>query len=434
MIPITKGYDHRRTDSSPRRSPRHMLSFARNQMYAKMLTAGKALLAQTAVLWRELNFAYSTRAKNFHNQNIFVYLWIFFALSVIYAVWFWQINWVGLLIILPPGIILFTWIVGSIKSASVLAGIMAIFLLLGIRESVNPLLPNWEIAAVTFFDLMVFAGSFLLLGLMIRLIYQQETIRIEKLARSAKFGELSKGLFHDLMSPLASLATQTQYLRVLSESQLKILEKDLGNLIETGRRLEKFMIHLRRCLEDTVNLDDSWQADLAAELATVCHMTNYMAKINQVQVMVKSEGTTLVKIHPIRLNQVFLNLLHNAIEACAAQKSREVPRTVSIEANHASNGSWRIAVTDNGCGMTVRENRLAMRRPFSSKKNGHGYGLMIANRIITKELRGRISFVSRLGIGTTFTVTIPSSALVKTQSAASEHLWPPCDTDNNHTA
>lgn len=297
--------------------------------------------------------------------------------------------------------------------ASIPASVIAVFILLSIREAVNPLLPDWQVTTITFFDMTTFAGGFLLIGLMIRLIYHRETVRLEHLARAAQFGELSKGLFHDLMTPLAGLATQIQYTNMIAGSQLNILEKDLAGLIDTGRHLENFMHHLRRTFINPTTNESKPSANLAESLLMAKNIVSYNARINRVQLMLECPETGYVKIHPVRLEQIFLNILHNAIEACAlAQRFPEVPLTVRVAVSRAKHGGWQISVIDNGCGMTNKEARAIMRRPFSSKPNGHGYGLIMARSIVERELHGKIKFSSRAGLGTTFNVTIPSSALV----------------------
>ena len=67
---------------------------------------------------------------------------------------------------------------------------------------------------------------------------------------------------------------------------------------------------------------------------------------------------------------------------------------------------WQTAVTDAGVGIAPADRQRILRPFFSSKGEGNGLGLSITQRIL-EEHDGSLSFVSELGKGTTFTVTLP---------------------------
>lgn len=102
---------------------------------------------------------------------------------------------------------------------------------------------------------------------------------------------------------------------------------------------------------------------------------------------------------PIKLREVFLNLLRNAREAIT-----EIGQ-IRLEACY-SNNSICITIQDSGCG--IPEEYLAdIFTPFvTHKSNGTGLGLAIAKRTI-EEHKGNIKVSSSIGIGTKFTITLP---------------------------
>lgn len=126
--------------------------------------------------------------------------------------------------------------------------------------------------------------------------------------------------------------------------------------------------------------------------------------------LVKQYGTLPpVECCPSELNQVWMNLLSNAIDAVQGKLGRDgddAPQiTVVTEALSADEVC--LSVTDNGCGMddTTRDRSFD---PFFTTKpvgKGTGLGLSICDRIVEKHC-GRISVRSRLGDGTTFAVTL----------------------------
>jgi signal transduction histidine kinase len=103
------------------------------------------------------------------------------------------------------------------------------------------------------------------------------------------------------------------------------------------------------------------------------------------------------------LNQVFLNLLINAVDA--------IESTGSIWVQSAYADSWvRITIRDTGKGMDA--NTLAhLGEPFFTTKpvgSGMGLGLAISYRIIADH-QGHLRFESQVGIGTSATVELPGN-------------------------
>jgi len=100
------------------------------------------------------------------------------------------------------------------------------------------------------------------------------------------------------------------------------------------------------------------------------------------------------------LVQVFNNLIQNAIHAIEGEKKGEI--TISVR---KENKSVLIEVNDNGCGISEEEQEKLFVPYFTTKSSGSGIGLSMVKQIIENH-DGEISFVSKLGIGTTFTIKI----------------------------
>lgn len=127
--------------------------------------------------------------------------------------------------------------------------------------------------------------------------------------------------------------------------------------------------------------------------------------------------TNLPKIvcYPGQLNQVFMNLIANAIDALeeAHQKSQQIfkhqPPTITISTAILEDESVTIQFRDNGCGMTP-EVQQRLFDPFFTTKPvglGTGLGLSISYEIIVNKHHGQISCSSELGKGTEFIIKIP---------------------------
>lgn len=103
----------------------------------------------------------------------------------------------------------------------------------------------------------------------------------------------------------------------------------------------------------------------------------------------------------VKLHEVLLNLLCNARDAVCESLDPHIYLSVRTK-----DSAILITVEDNGCGIS-KENLSSIFEPFITyKKNGTGLGLAIASRIL-KAHHGTIRVSSNLGIGTTFTLTLP---------------------------
>ncbi len=110
------------------------------------------------------------------------------------------------------------------------------------------------------------------------------------------------------------------------------------------------------------------------------------------------------------LNQVFLNLVVNAAHAIADSDKCLDEGIIEIK-TWADEGAGLLHVTikDNGCGMSLTT-RARIFDPFFTTKEvgrGTGQGLAIAQDIIVNKHQGQISVDSRLGKGSTFTISLP---------------------------
>ena len=108
-----------------------------------------------------------------------------------------------------------------------------------------------------------------------------------------------------------------------------------------------------------------------------------------------------IKCYPRQINQIFVNLLINAVQSIAKQG------TIRIKTWHEDGSVW-MEVSDTGRGMP-RENLVKIFEPFFTTKDagkGTGLGLSITYEIVQRH-KGEITVKSKLGKGTTFTIRIP---------------------------
>ncbi len=120
---------------------------------------------------------------------------------------------------------------------------------------------------------------------------------------------------------------------------------------------------------------------------------------------------------PGQLNQVFMNILANAIDALdesnTGRSYDEIetnPNCITIRTS-VENQQVKIAIADNGTGMPESVKARIFERSFTTKTvgKGTGLGLAIAHHIVVEKHRGSIEVDSTLGQGTTFTIWLPAN-------------------------
>ncbi|HBF42757.1 MAG TPA: two-component sensor histidine kinase, partial [Desulfobacteraceae bacterium] len=135
---------------------------------------------------------------------------------------------------------------------------------------------------------------------------------------------------------------------------------------------------------------------------TISLLENY-ARINNIEIKTRLQADLpIIASDQSQLQQVFLNLISNAIDAIGKDG------LVEIE-SRSSDSMINVRITDNGHGIP-RDQQKKVFDPFFTTKQGDkgtGLGLWVTYSIIEK-LGGSISLGSRPGTGTTFTVKIPN--------------------------
>ncbi|MDZ8051212.1 MAG: PAS domain S-box protein [Aulosira sp. ZfuVER01] len=130
----------------------------------------------------------------------------------------------------------------------------------------------------------------------------------------------------------------------------------------------------------------------------------------EIQIIKEYGNLPLVECHAGQLNQVFMNIISNAIDALE-EYNRQQSNTsiISIQTKVIQNNWVRICIADNGPGIK-EEVRQRLFDPFFTTKpvgKGTGLGLSISYQIVTEKHGGKLWCESILGQGTKFIIEIP---------------------------
>jgi len=233
---------------------------------------------------------------------------------------------------------------------------------------------------------------------------EQHARRIEKLAL---LGQLLGGIAHEIKNPLFILTGHLQLFKdKLKQGEYQALPADLQKIESSAER----MAHVT---EQFLNLAKPIQpkqrpCSVTAILQQTLDFLDYELRKNHIVVKTAFQPSMPdIRSDPRQLQDVFLNLILNAMQAMASAHGRG---TLTVKAARAD-GWIEIRVQDDGPGITA-ENRLRLFEPFFSTRppdQGTGLGLWTV-RSVTMGLGGAVQCETEVGVGTTFLVRLPDGS------------------------
>ncbi len=209
----------------------------------------------------------------------------------------------------------------------------------------------------------------------------------------------------------ASVEQQNDALNNLSCMTAEIIEQELPDA--TAQLLEDILYGITQVSELVLSLRTFAQLDQALIQAVDVHDCIDSAlrighhRLKHVVEVRKNYGDLpTIECSPARINQVILNLLHNAADAISTvrEKGEIVITTTNVDAD-----TIQIKIQDNGKGIDTKHLDKIF-EPFYTTKpagEGAGLGLAICSQIIEQH-KGNIQVESTIGWGTTVTITLPT--------------------------
>ena len=220
---------------------------------------------------------------------------------------------------------------------------------------------------------------------------QLQLINAEKMA---SLGQLIASVAHEINTPLASISANNEIAKKIYDNSPENIEilKDLNSIDhEAIKRINNLVQSLKRFvrLDEMVQQEADINQELDLTLDLLKHKTKKGIKIDK-----KYGEIPLVKCYPNMLNQVFLNILMNAIQSIEKkiQKIGEYGASIEITTK-MQDDKLIVSIKDNGFGIDEKDRKKIFQAGFTTKKvgEGTGLGLAICKKIIEKH-KGEISF------------------------------------------
>ena len=233
---------------------------------------------------------------------------------------------------------------------------------------------------------------------------EQQLIHAQKME---SIGMLAAGLAHEVGNPLTSISSLVQVIQrttaddftqdklELIKSQINRISKIIRDLVDFSRRssYEVQLTDVNKCIKDSVEI-----VRIGKKSKGISFGVDFAESIPQLPLV------------PDQIEQVFINILINAVDAIHARP--DAPGRVAggsiVVASEVSNEHLVVTIRDNGKGIS-EDSRPKIFEPFYTTKKvgeGTGLGLWVSYGII-KSFQGTIQVDSVEGEGTTFTISFP---------------------------
>jgi two-component system C4-dicarboxylate transport sensor histidine kinase DctB len=231
---------------------------------------------------------------------------------------------------------------------------------------------------------------------------QDELVQAGKLAM---LGQMAAGVTHELNQPLAAI-------RAFADNAVTFLERgdtgkasaNLAHIGDASARMGAIIAQLKGFARRSGSVSS---IDLAHSMrASAFLLDSEFRRLGAVLTITDARATAtpaLVAGDPVRIEQVFINLLRNALDAVEASTQRTVDVTLEQDADHAL-----VRITDSGAGIEGDAAAQLFEPFFTTKPSGKGLGLGLAiSSSIVQAMNGQLTGSNRPTGGAQFEVRLP---------------------------
>ncbi|WP_375496919.1 AAA family ATPase [uncultured Nostoc sp.] len=276
---------------------------------------------------------------------------------------------------------------------------------------------------------------------------QQAQLQVVQNEKMSALGNLVAGVAHEMNNPLGfiyaslqqakpSFADLVEHLKLYQESlpnpgdeiinhaeeidlnySLEDLPKIIDSMVMACDRLKNISTSLRTF--SRADKDYKVPFNIHEGIDSTILILKHRLKANEqrpvIEVITDYGDLPLVECFPGQLNQVFMNILANAIDALDESNTGRTFEQIKVNPNRIAiktsleNDGVKIAIADNGQGMNESVKQKIFEHLFTTKSvgKGTGLGLAIAKSIVEETHSGNLSFNSVMGEGTEFFIEIP---------------------------
>ena len=235
---------------------------------------------------------------------------------------------------------------------------------------------------------------------------QRSRQELAHVSRVSTVGELTASLAHELYQPLTAIMTNAQAARRLLSAappDLPQVGAILSDIVNDDRRARDVIERLRDLLRKGEL--EMVKVDLTSIIRDVADLLSSEAILKQVSVSLDLEREPIVVMGDrVQLQQVLLNLLHNAMEAMGDRGGSDT--AVAVQCRRMNGCAAHVSVSDTGPGLHAGAEELVFEPFYTTKRHGMGMGLSIVRSILESH-GGAIKAANGGTRGAVFEFTLP---------------------------
>lgn len=232
--------------------------------------------------------------------------------------------------------------------------------------------------------------------------------------KMATLGRLAASVGHEVNNPLTILSMNVSraILKYRKNPDLRV-----GEVLELFQKMEQNIGRIKAVVNTLTGLLKRSEKGkfeplslklILEETLPLVQFQTYLDNLTGTEVDFDISGSVpLIRGDLERLQEVFLNLFINAYHAMMGKRNRRIRVTAEMDTENAHNVA--VHFTDNGCGMTEEVMKKIFNYGFTTKPPGRGSGMgLYMCKYIIELHGGDIRVRSKVGEGTTFTITLPA--------------------------
>ncbi len=271
---------------------------------------------------------------------------------------------------------------------------------------------------------------------------QQTQAQLLQSEKMSSLGRVVAGFAHEINNPVSFIYGNLPYLEnyltdmtrlmqaidrspagrspevanVLTDMDFEFLMDDMPRILRSMRSGAERIRQVVLSLRNFSRLDEAVRkpADLHIGIENTILMLQNQLCDRGITLRREYTDLPLVECYPGHLNQVFMNLLLNAIESIESCEAPNPLIIINTQVFQDGRSTWvRIAFTDNGAGIPEEDQSKIFDPFFTTKRisEGMGLGLSVCYQTVINQHRGKLHLTSKPGHGTTFTLDIPYQTL-----------------------
>jgi len=238
---------------------------------------------------------------------------------------------------------------------------------------------------------------------------QRSRAELAHVSRVSTVGEMTASLAHQLNQPLAAIMTNAQAgTRILASERPDVdeIRAILIDIVKDDRRASDVIERLRELLRK--GQLDITRVNVTSAIRDVVDLINSEAITRNIAVSMEFEQEPVfVRADRVQLQQVILNLLHNAMEAMA--DAEHAGGRIVISSRKTEDRQIVVSVHDSGPGLRPGSEDAIFEAFYTTKSSGMGMGLSIARSILEAH-GGAITAANHPEQGAVFEFCLPSAA------------------------